>query len=166
MSNKRSYFLAYALMICVFAMMTSTSCKNEVAEINNDLIGLWNRTSISTVISVGSLGVVQYLIDEHGLSQSDAETYENNLIFEFENYAFTSIEFRSDGVYTVQGSGYGAKEGKWNLSDDNKTLTIDNDLVIIIALTSTKLSFQFSFDSEDEFTDTCTYNVIMNFEGL
>jgi hypothetical protein len=106
------------------------------------LIGTWNTSAIDIEVSVGSQTLVDYLIDEVGLSPSEAASQQDQFIDSLEPEITGSLIFNADNTYSSNFGG-GSDNGTWSLSGDGKTITLiegaDQIAVSIQSITSTTL---------------------------
>jgi hypothetical protein len=132
---KRNPVIAFLLIFALGACQKDNSTGGS-----GNIVGKWSVTSSNVKITVNGTDIVQYLVDNLGLTQQQAETMANSYATEAMN---GTIEFKSDGTYSTT-SDQGTTTGTWDLSSDKKKLTLDagtSDEVIIDvkSLTSSKL---------------------------
>jgi len=124
---KKTLFVLFTLSLFVMA-----GCKKDDPGPTSKLVGTWTSVSSQTIIKIGDKTYKQYLIDELGYTEEDAdaanETLENLLTL---TGSFSEVEFKSDGKW------HGVTKfmsidldvtGKWTLTSDEKTLTMTNDV--------------------------------------
>ena len=132
------------------------------------LIGTWSVTDFDLNVRVGSQTLIEYLIGVEGLSPSEAADL--NAAFEafLESEVTGTLTFRSDNTY-VSNFGEGSTSGTWNLSSDEKTLTLkegtDTIVIIIDSISATTWRASISESSpEDLDDDPQTPDVLISIE--
>lgn len=96
------------------------------------LVGTWTTSAINVDAKVGSKSLVDYLIDDVGLSPEEAAA--KYALFEagLESELTGSLTLHSDQTYE-SAFGSGSDSGTWSLSADEKTLTLyeGSDTIVI-----------------------------------
>jgi hypothetical protein len=146
------------LLVSVFIL---TSCEKDEESKEDQLIGKWNITSVETVITINGKDIIDYFMEDLGLSQSEAEEFAEWFTFDITG----TIEIKSDGTYETVFDGE-TDSGTWELVDNTLTLdkgTNDEVEVEIISITSSKLVFEMveSDNSEDFDEDGTNDNLVM-----
>lgn len=105
------------LLIAVLSFVLSNCTKDK----ENYLIGTWTIAEYSVDVTVNGTDIIEYLMQEMGLSQDQAELYAS-----FYTAAAMSgtIEFHDDGTFVANTNG-DIYNGVWELSSDNTRLTFD-----------------------------------------
>lgn len=143
-----------ATLVCVLFLCMIVSCNDDDENPSNSdlLIGKWSISATTLDMNLNGKSLVQYLVQDVGLSQPEAEMFEA-LFEEMLQESFVgTIEFKADKT-TIYNIGGDSDTGTWRLSNDGKTLyldegTIDETTVNIIELTSSKLSIEMTQTEE------------------
>lgn len=163
--------LACCLILCMFI-----GCNNDDEEptASDLIIGKWTiSTTTLDMLSFNGEDLTQYLITDLGFTQDEAVMFTDLLEEMILGYFNGTIEFKKDKT-TVYNIGDDSDTGKWRMSNDGKTLyldegTIDEMVVNILELTSTRLkiemmqSEEFDIDEDgddDEITTKITITLI------
>ena len=134
------------LLVSIFVL---TSCEKDEDNKKDDLIGKWNITSVESEITINGVNIIDYLMDELGLSQSEAEEFAEMFMFDVTG----TIEFNSDGTYETIIDGE-SESGTWELIDNTLILDKGTESEMefeIISISSSKLVIEFveTDNSED-----------------
>ena len=103
--------------------------KDPVPLSTSKLVGTWTGVSTQTFLMVGGKSYKQFLIDEIGVSEEDAEIY-NAIVEEMLTLTGFWAEFEVKADYRWTGDSDYVTEpvhGGWKLSSDEKKLTLTND---------------------------------------
>lgn len=158
----------------IIAGLIFTSCSKD-SDPADDLVGTWTVESVSFSAMVGTQTLLEFLVDEVGLTEIQAQQMIDLFILDMQQSFTGTIEMKSDNTYT---SNLGGEDdsGTWSLISDNTELVIDSDYddpmtLDIIELTSTKLRVQGDYFAEedlddDEVPETITITVDLNFKKL
>jgi len=160
LTTPREAFFTVCLICAMMVACFFISCNNDDENTPSDLlIGTWTFSSSTMDLSINGKTLVQYLIDESGLSQSEAETLAD-LLFgmiedEYTPGSDVSIQIKSDGTYIMTGTDMN-DDGTWELSSDGKTLTLDKgteyEMVFDVeSLTKSTLTILSQQSLEDDF---------------
>jgi len=128
--KKATLNLAQSLIFVIgFAACDKSSDEPGTAEL---LAGIWTTSEVNIDASVGSKSLVDYLIDDVGLSPAEAAA--KNELFEasLKSELMGSLTLHSDKTYE-SAFGSGSDSGTWSLSADEKTLTLyeGSDTIVI-----------------------------------
>lgn len=113
----------------ILSIVVLISCdKKDDPKPTSKLVGTWTGVSSTTEMKIGDKTYKQYLIEDLGLSEEDAEAF-NALVEQMLTLTgfFSELEFKSDGSWTGHTEYMGQvidASGKWILSTDEKTLTL------------------------------------------
>lgn len=115
------------------------------------LVGKWNVVSSQTLLSVNGKTYKQYLVDNLGLSEEEADIY-TGIVEQLLSLSgfYAEVEFRNDFTWTGNSEFVSTPAtGGWELTSDEKTLTLTNDAEAgvtqtakITKLTDTELWFE------------------------
>jgi hypothetical protein len=145
------------LLVSVFIL---TSCEKDEESKEDQLIGKWNITSVETVITINGKDIIDYFMEDLGLSQSEAEEFAEWFTFDITG----TIEIKSDGTYETVFDGE-TDSGTWELVDNTLTLdkgTNDEVEVEIISITSSKLVFEMvESDNSEDFDEDGTNDTLV-----
>ncbi len=147
----------------MFITIGLTSCDEDDDSSGDELsteellIGTWTVTSIDIQAFVGSQTLVEYLVDELGLSMEEAEAQFDLLVDSLEPDLTGSLTINADNTYESDFVG-GSDTGTWTLSSDEMTLTLlegsDTIVITINSITSDRwdatLSDTFPLDLDDD----------------
>jgi len=123
-------------------------------ELTNDLLGLWTVSNIEFDAKVGTQSIIDYLVNEGGMTQAEAELlwafYEALLLDELD--ATGTIEFKANNTYLTNFGG-SPDDGTWKLSADGKTLTLDEGTIDDMDLTVSSLTSSMLIVIQTEITE-------------
>jgi hypothetical protein len=154
-----------SLILVGLVAFTFSACEKDKGTGTNadNIVGVWTISSSTINATVNGVSMVQFLVDALGLDQAQAEEMATALLTPITG----TITFKSDGTYSTNSDG-SIDNGTWELSSDNKKLTLDAgtaDEVImdVETLTSSKLVISFSqTDVEDLDGDDVADTMVMN----
>lgn len=117
--------------------MAFASCNKDDKDPGSNLIGNWTTQTSTFNAKVGDRSLSQYFTEVMGLSASDAQLYTNLFNVTLQQNFTGTIQFKSDNTYTSTLGGK-SDSGTWNISSDEKKLTIDpaNDPPVIFDIVS------------------------------
>lgn len=141
--------LACCLMLCMFM-----GCNNDDEDptASDLIIGEWTISTTTLVMSFNGKDLTQYLMSDLGFTQDEAVMFADMLEDMILEYFVGTIEFKNDKT-TVYNIGGDSDTGQWSMSNDGKTLyldegTIDEMVVHILELTSTRLKIEMTQSEE------------------
>ncbi len=105
------------LLIAVLFFVLSNCTKDK----ENYLIGTWTIAEYSVDVTVNGTDIIEYLMQEMGMSQNQAELYAS---FYTASVMSGTIEFHDDGSFEANTNG-DIYNGTWELSSDNSQLIFD-----------------------------------------
>ncbi|MCX2718093.1 lipocalin-like domain-containing protein [Lentiprolixibacter aurantiacus] len=161
------------LIIALLVGFTGCDKDDDVDSSNNLstselLIGTWTVSDFDLSITVGNQSFIDYLIEEEGLTPSEAADL--NALFEaFLGSELTgTLTINSDKTY-VSNFGEESTSGTWSLSADEKTLTLVEEgetiIITIDSVSSNTLKATISESSpEDIDEDPQTPDVIITID--
>ena len=163
-----------SIILAVTIGIIFTSCTKD-SDPAKDILGTWTVESVSFSAMVGTQSLFDYLIDEVGLSQAQAQAMIDLFGLEMQQEFTGTIEMKSDNTYTADLGGED-DSGTWSLISDNTKLVIDSDYddpmtLDILEITSSKLRVQGDYFIEedlddDEIAETITITIDLNFRKL
>ncbi len=108
-------------------------------------------------LSIDNKSLIQYLIDELGLSQSEAEAWQDLIDASLLQYYAGTIEFKENKTYEANMGG-DISDGTWSRSSDGKTLIMDESmsyeqLINIVSLTSSSMHVNMTQSESDDFNE-------------
>ena len=156
--------------LCVGTLIASlflvSGCSKDSDPTPSDIIvGTWAFSTINATITVGTQSLVAYFKSQ-GLSEADAQLYADQLVNSYKGDISGTLEIKKGGTWSSTDDQGNISTGKWELTSDGKTLTLDKGAVgesifTITTLTSSKLII--SSDVSD--TDSgITFNVNLQIE--
>ena len=157
------------LFVVLLSFMAFSACEKDKDDKANekDLIGLWTINSSSTEMTVNGKDMIDFLVDEMGFTQSEAEQFATF----YETELTGTMEFKSDGTYKAIDDG-DTTEGTWELSSDKTKIimdkgTADEDEASIISFSSSKMTLEISMSETmdvdgDEVDDTLLIKMRVN----
>ncbi len=159
---RKAFFTAFLLcamtVVCFFS-----SCNNDDETSPSDLlIGEWTFSSASMDLTINGKTLVQYLMDEGELTESEAEILVDSLYGMIEDdfvpESTVVITIKSDGTYLITDPSSGNDDGTWELSADGKTLTLDkgteDEMIFeVVSLSDSKLVIVSIQELEDDFNE-------------
>ena len=136
-----SALLFFPLLILLF-----TGCGDDDDDSDqDDLIGTWQLSSANTQITIDGQDLIEWLADQLGISEDEAEDLSDQFseVFEVEDFEET-LTFNVDGTV----------ESEWMLSGDTLTITIDGDSASfeVVTLNSSTLVLQIN-DTQNQDLD-------------
>jgi len=136
--------LSVILVIVVVAACSNNNDNNDNTMSTADkLVGTWTTSVTNIDASVGTQSLTDYLVNDVGLSATDAATQFGLFVASLESEVTGSLTLNADNTYESNfGSGTG--NGTWSLSADEKTLTLlegsDTILISIISISGNTLN--------------------------
>lgn len=147
MKKLESTLKFFLLLSMLSVLIVFTGCNGDDEDPDNpavnDLIGLWTITDAQVDATIGGKTLVQYAVDELGLSEDLAillaALFEDELMANFDG----TIEFKADNTY-ISNTGGEVDDGTWSLNaaGDKLTLdagTIDEQVTNVLMLTASTL---------------------------
>lgn len=112
-------------LFVVFAMLAFLSGCGDDPKPVSKIVGKWDVLNVKGEFVVPGFASLADFYVSMGLDRETAEEFEEYLdnIYSIDEL-FAVLEFKSDGTY-VSGDGTSTGSGKWELSADEKTLTVD-----------------------------------------
>lgn len=158
-----SLLAKYGTLLMIPFLVLVTGCnKDEEDEIaTSDIIGKWTISSVSFDIKLGEVSLIDYLIDQYGFTEEEADLYRDLIDSELDSEFEGTIEFKSNQTFVIDIGGE-SDTGTWELSADKKTLTLDEGtedetIAEVKTLTSSQLHLLFTtneyFDFDEDGTD-------------
>ena len=149
-----------ALIGTLFVFFAGCNGDENGDEEVSDLVGFWTVSNIEIDLSVGGQSLLDLLMTVGGLSEEEA----NLIIADIESEVMDeiggtgTIEIRSDGTY-ISNFGGTSDDGTWDLSSDEKTLTLDAGTIDEIVLDVTSVTSNMLIVTQTETTEE-------DFEGI
>ena len=145
-----SALLFFPLLILLF-----TGCGDDDDDSDqDDLIGTWQLSSANTQITIDGQDLIEWLADQLGISEDEAEDLSDQFseVFEVEDFEET-LTFNVDGTVESESDG-DTEAGEWMLSGDTLTITIDGDSASfeVVTLNSSTLVLQIN-DTQNQDLD-------------
>lgn len=148
--DRRHNILFFAAVVFILA-----GCGDDDPKIQSKLVGTWNVKAKEIQITVPGGDLHLYLVATLGMLPEQADMYEAVLESgDAYDLDVTSITFKNDGTYETKVSGSTpTSSGKWEISSDEKTVTVDKgtdheDVVPVTTLTDTSLVIGLDFSDE------------------
>jgi hypothetical protein len=137
--------------IVVFTLVVLlAACGDKDPAPTSKLVGKWSALSSETVMTVGGKSYQQYLIDFFGMDAEEATELADLMsgLLTLTGY-FAEMEIKADGTWTGKSDLVPLVSGKWELTSDEKTLSLTNNAqpgvvktATITKLTDTELWFE------------------------
>jgi len=160
-----------SLFVILFAGILITSCEKDKDDPADNLIGTWTAESSDVDATVGGKTMAQYFTDL-GYSAGDAQLLANLFSLTVQQNFTGTITFNADKTYTSNLGGQ-SDTGTWNISADNKQLTIDSStepavVLNIETLTANELQVNWTETGQEDINDdnvaeTITVNISLTF---
>ena len=141
------FILNLSKFVLVLLVIFSTSCGDddgdgEEANVIDLLIGTWTTDQIvSVTTSVDGQSILDYLVNEVGMSPTDAAVREALIQSALEQEVTGTLTINADNTYESMFAG-GMDSGTWSLSADETTLTMfegpDTIIITINSITATR----------------------------
>ncbi len=152
------------LFLPLAALIMLSSCgKDDEGGTSSGLVGTWKFSSLDVIeVSVDGKDIIEYFTDL-GLSEAEAQEFADSFSTSAEensDIANVTVEFKSDGTYKSSQPGEADDTGTWTLSEDGKTLTIDDQTYTVSSLTSSQLVARIDEESEE---DGLTIKIVIEF---
>ena len=145
------------------ALLSISACGDDDESFSeNDIIGVWTITAASADASVGSMSLIDYLVQTVGLSQLEAQALETAFSQGFANGFDGTVEMKADNTYIAEFGDDPTETGTWELLEGGTVLRLletgeDTPTVLdIISLTSSRMVLEFSETESDD----------LNFDGI
>lgn len=130
----------YLMAILLLFVAACSDDDDSGAGTSELLIGTWTSSALDIEATVGSQTLVDYLVDEVGLTPAEAASQQDLFFDSLEPEVTGSLTFIADNTYTSSFGG-GSDSGTWSLSGDGDTLTLfegsDEIVVNILSISST-----------------------------
>lgn len=154
---KKIFKIKNLILMGLVVFILSACEKDKDSDTNaNNIIGIWTITSSTFDATINGESIVQYLMEALGLDQTQAEAMASLFISPFTG----TIDIKSDGTYTsvIEGE---TESGTWELSSDNKKLTLDagtpdESVMDVVVLTSSNLEVSYSETSMEDMDEDGT----------
>lgn len=121
------------LMAVLFLFVAACSNDDDSGAATSELlIGTWTTSAVDIDATVGSQTLVDYLVDEVGLTPAEAASQQALFLDSLEPEVSGSLTFNAYNTYTSSFGG-GSDSGTWSLSGDGETLTLfegTDDIVV------------------------------------
>ena len=121
-----------------------------------DLIGIWTITGANAEFLVGEVSLVDYLIAELDLSETEASNFDAEMSAGMADGFDGTVEFKADNTYVAEFGDDPAETGTWELLDGGKKLKLletgedtPNEFDII-SLSATTMVIEFEEHSSEE----------------
>jgi hypothetical protein len=144
------------------ALLGISACSDDDENFSeSDIIGIWTITSASADASVGSMSLVDYLVENLGLSQLEAQALETAFSQGFANGFDGTVEMKADNTYIAEFGDDPTETGTWELLEGGTVLRLletgeDTPTVLdVVSLTSSTMVLEFSETESDD----------LNFDG-
>jgi hypothetical protein len=161
-----SLLAKYGVLLMIPCLLLLTGCnKDEEDEITtSNIIGKWTISAVTFDIKIGEVSLIDYLIDQLGLTEEEADLYRSLIDSELDSEFEGTIEFKSNQTFNIDIGGE-SDTGTWELSSDNKTLildegTEDETIAEVKILTSTQLHLVFTTNEYLDFDEDGTEDVM------
>jgi hypothetical protein len=165
----KSLRLVYSAAILLSVLIMS-GCGGDDPE-PASIVGKWQVTKSEPKITPSTQALVTFLVNQ-GLSQSDAQELVDEMLDAGGGSTSGTIDIKSDGTYE-EVDGTDTYAGKWELSADGKTLTIDKgtpaQTVATVAKldgSSLELDFDYSGDLNFPTSSGLGYHVVITFKKV
>lgn len=158
------------LLFAVVILTFSNCGGDDDPKSSSKVVGKWNVKTIDPIISVVGGNIHEFLVNSAGMTEEDATAFEASLNSpDFAGLEIQTMEFRSDLTYTTS-DGVDHQDGNWEISADEKTLTVDKgtaheDQVPIRTLTDTALVFEVD-ESDLVDIDGLKYTLLITLERV
>jgi hypothetical protein len=174
-TTPRKALVTVGLLCTIAVTCFFSSCNDDDESTPSDLlIGEWIFSTATMELSIDDKTLVQYLMDEGGLTESEAEIYDD-LLFgmiedEFVPESTVVITIKSNDTYLITDPSSEDNEGTRELSADGKTLTLDKGtedemMFEVVSLSESKLVINSIQELEDDFDeDTVNETMVINIE--
>ena len=121
------------------------------------LVGTWTTSSINIELTVGEKSLADYLVEDLGWSEADANFYSQLFEAELESAVDGTLTFNDDGTYDSNFDD-SPDEGTWSLSADDTTITLDAGTsdevdITIVSITDTTLVVTLGDSEFDDLDD-------------
>ena len=156
----------YILFCWILFMFVSCNKDDEDPLPADQILGKWTISSASMELIFDNKNLVQYLIDEVGLSQSEATAFDNLMQDALLEFFVGTIDFKQDHTYIINMGGE-MDSGTWSLSNDGKSLmldegTPDETAATIVSMDSSTLKIEMSQHAEEDIDeDGMTEQLVM-----
>ena len=134
---KKIHLSVITLLVFGVSILFTACEKSSSEDLSGSIVGTWTIESTSMDATINGVSFIDYYKETFGLTQADADALLKLFKEEFEMAG--SITINADGTYTAVFDGEN-DEGTWRLSDDKKTLTIDDNTQYEMVFTVKKLT--------------------------
>ena len=125
---KKSFsFIAYLLLISSLFIFSNCSDSDEDGGGQSLMVGTWATSSVEMELSIDGVPLVEYLVDNAGLTQSEAESLVESFTIALEQEIGNfEIDLKDDFTYVANFED-GLETGKWAYDPSSGFLTINPD---------------------------------------
>lgn len=121
------------------------------------LVGTWTTSTIDITLTVDDKSLTDYLVEDLGWSESDADFYTQLFEAELESSVDGTLTLNADNTYDSDFDD-SPDDGTWSLSADETTLTLDAGTIdevdiTIISITGTSLVVSIEDTQEEDLDD-------------
>ena len=151
------------IAIILFSTVLITSCKDDEASQNADIVGVWNVTNLSIDFTVNNTSLTDFFGTE-----ANAAFYETFFSAIFEDaFDGATIEFIADGTYKSPSPGETAETGTWTLDGDTLTFGVSSaESISFTVINSTNSALTLQYKELDDSTDYDQDGVNDEFETI
>ena len=110
--------------IIILELILSSCSKDSNPTPTDYMIGTWNTQSSTFTATINGKTMTQYLIDDMGLTSTEAVIYIALFNAQIQQSFTGTIQMKSDNTY-ISNLGGSTDTGTWSLSSDGKKLTTD-----------------------------------------
>jgi hypothetical protein len=147
----------------IIAGLILWSCSEDPTP-EEKIVGNWTTESATFTAMVGNKTITQYLIDEVGLTEAQAQSFMVLFNSELQQSFTGTMQIKPDYTYTATLGGE-ADDGTWSLSSDEKKLTIDSSteepmILDVIELTSSRIHLRGTQTIAEDLNDDSTFETI------
>lgn len=151
------HFLSSMLLL---AVLFTTACSNDDEPANSEIVATWNFGSLDFDILINDKTLLNYLVQDQGLSQAEAlaaEAFFKASIASEIPLNNSTVTFKPDGTYEVRENGAVQDSGTYELNAAKTILKLTSggitDEVEVLELNQTRLVIKFSEVDNDDITE-------------
>ncbi len=153
-TTKVLYQISLGVLFLILCIVSSCNKDEDSPQASELIIGTWTVESVTIDFLFDNKTLVQYLVDEFQILESEAEMLVELLSDSYSEFFTGTITINSNNTYQLD-FGDGVESGTWEMSSDGKTITFDKNtsdetVATIVTLNSSTLIIEMTQNAEED----------------